>query len=258
MVRISTEASSSSSQPQPFMNLMKRKAILSAAILGLSLSAWAATYDSGFQNSGLIPDDTTVWSDTHTVSGEQPYITSVSVTLNLSGGQNGDLYAYLSYGNTKLVLLNRVGTGTGENSTSNPTYTFGYSASGFSGLVLADGGPSGDIHAYGGGALSGTYTADGRNVSPVIQSAAQATALQGAPQQTFFGQFGGLNPNGDWTLSFADMTQNGLQSTVTGWTLSLETSSVPEPVNVALGIFAGLGLAVGAWRSRFWQRANRI
>lgn len=218
------------------MNLMKTKAILSAAILGLSLSARAATYtfNSGFENSGVIPDNTTMWSDTHTVSGELPYITSVSVTLNLNGGQNGDLYAYLSYGNTMVVLLNRVGTGTGEN----PTYTFGYSASGFAGLVLADGGPSGEIHNYGGAAPGGTYTADGRNVSPVIQSEAQATALHGTSRQTFFGQFGGLNPNGDWTLSFADMTQNGLQSTVTSWTLNLGTSSVPEPINVALLVFA--------------------
>jgi hypothetical protein len=37
-----------------------------------------------------------------------------------------------------------------------------------------------------------------------------------------------------------------------------EISAVPEPVNLALGLFAGLGLAFPLWRSQFWKRKARV
>src|ERR1035441_7780593 len=36
-------------------------------------------------------------------------ISDIKVTLDISGGWNGDLYAYLSHGSSYSVLLNRVG-----------------------------------------------------------------------------------------------------------------------------------------------------
>jgi subtilisin-like proprotein convertase family protein len=220
---------------------MKIATLLSAVVLGVSLSAQATLYDSGFANNGNIPDgNPTGWSDTRTVSGLGTLIQSLSVTLNLSGGYNGDLYAYLSYDGTKLVLLNRVGVGTG----SSPTFTFGYSGAGFSSLVLQDGGVNGDIHTYGGGVGTGTYSADGRAVSPVVNNSADATALYGTSRDTFNSKFGGLNPNGDWTLFIADMSGGGGQTHVDSWGLNI--TAVPEPVNVALGVFgvvlAGCGI----------------
>src|SRR6185503_8864553 len=106
---------------------------------------------------------------------------------------NGDLYAYLSYNGQLVVLLNRVGVGTG----SEPTFSFGYSGAGFTGLVLQDGGVGGNIHNYGGGVGSGTYSPDGRNVSPVVLGAGDAATLYGTTPGTFYGAFGGMNPNGD-------------------------------------------------------------
>lgn len=50
--------------------------------------------------------------------------------------------------------------------------------------------------------------------------------------------FNGQNPNGTWTLFFADTSAGGT-STLNGWSLNI--TAVPEPVNVALGAF-GLGL----------------
>lgn len=223
--------------------------LLSAMLVSISLSAPAALYNSGFANNGYIPDgDETGWSDTRTVSGLDPTITSVSVTLNISGGYNGDIYAYLSYNGSKLILLNRVGVGTGLE----PTYSSGYSGAGFSGLVLQDG-ASVNIHNYGGGVGSGTYLADGRDVDPLSSPA----TLNGTSQATFSGTFAGMNPNGDWTLFFADVVSSGgVQSQVASWSLDIITA-VPEPANVALAVFGVLFVGAAAGR-RLWGVVQRI
>ena len=51
-----------------------------------------------------------------------------------------------------------------------------------------------------------------------------------------------MNPNGSWTLFFADMSA-GEQSQVVSW--ELDISAVPEPVNIALAIFGAVALLVG-------------
>ncbi len=59
-----------------------------------------------------IPDgNLSGWSDLHTFSGIPAVIESVTVSLNICGGYNGDLYAYLSHEGALLPLLNRVGVG---------------------------------------------------------------------------------------------------------------------------------------------------
>jgi hypothetical protein len=63
--------------------------------------------------------------------------------------------------------------------------------------------------------------------------------------------FNGQNPNNAWTLFFAD-TDPGGQTTLNSWSLNI--TAVPEPVNVALGIF-GLGLT-GAAAVRFYRRSR--
>jgi hypothetical protein len=50
--------------------------------------------------------------------------------------------------------------------------------------------------------------------------------------------FNGMDPNGTWTLFFADLSA-GNTSTLNGW--SLDVTAVPEPVNVAMAIL-GVGL----------------
>ena len=43
------------------------------------------------------------------VSGANSSLSDIAVTLNVSGGYNGDLYAYLSYNGVLVPLLNRIG-----------------------------------------------------------------------------------------------------------------------------------------------------
>ena len=68
-----------------------------------------------------------------------------------------------------------------------------------------------------------------------------------------FANFNGLNPNGTWTLFIADLSA-GDQSQLVSWDLNI-IAVVPEPVNVALGIFAGVFLAIPLARD---QRVRKL
>jgi subtilisin-like proprotein convertase family protein len=235
----------------------RTKTVLGAALLlGFCLSASAAVYSpswsSGFANSGNIPDaNPTGWSDSRVVSIADASITDISVHLNISGGFNGDLYAYLSYNGVLIPLLNRVGV-----AASSPASSFGYSDTGFDITLTSTGN---DVHFYGrnsptfngNGQLTGSWAVDGRNIDP--QSA--PGDFDSASRNTF-SDLNGLNPNGTWTLFFADMS-GGSQSQVVSW--GLDITAVPEPANVALGIFGGLLAVGGFWRARrSAQSAKRL
>jgi subtilisin-like proprotein convertase family protein len=232
---------------------MKKLILLAVLHLAASVPAPAIsfTYNSGFDNGvNILDGNVNPWSDTRTVSGTAGLtITDVSVRLNLSGGYNGDLYGYLSYNGTTLILLNRVGVGTG----SEPTFSFGYAGAGFSSLLLQD--VASDIHSYGGGVGTGTYSPDGRDVSPL----SSPSVLYATGRDTFSGKFGGMNPNGEWTLVLADVSAGGGQAHVVSWGLDINQAgeAVPESLNMALGVFAAVVLLVlgeRAWRARSQAR----
>ncbi|MBS0659956.1 MAG: PEP-CTERM sorting domain-containing protein [Verrucomicrobia bacterium] len=164
----------------------------------------------------------------------------VEVTLNISGGLNGDYYVYLVHstpgGTGFSVLLNRVGRTTGS--------PFGYGDSGLT--VTFSGSALNDIHTYqtvtnpGGGALTGgTWSPDARNVDP-------ATVDTIDPRTATLASFNGLNANGTWTLFVADVASLG-QGTLISWGLHLQ--GVPEPGTVAAGAVGALLVAAG-WRRR--------
>jgi hypothetical protein len=66
--------------------------------------------------------------------------------------------------------------------------------------------------------------------------------------------FTGQDPNNTWTLFFADQSTGGTTTLNNGWSLDIE--AVPEPVNMALGIFGGLmGVVVVA---RSFKKAKSL
>lgn len=209
-------------------NAMKQKLLVVLAVLTLGSSAPAAL--SWSWNPGApIPDaNLNGWSDTRTLSGVWGFITDVNVTLNISGGFNGDLYVYLSHGGQTALLLNRVGRTALSGA--------GYGDAGFN-ITLSDG--SADIHSYGGNGgsqLTGTWGADGRDIDPLASGATfdAATRQNGGNP---LGLFNNADPNGAWTIFVSDVS-GGNQSTVVSWGLGMTTA--PEPMNVAAGLFAAL------------------
>jgi subtilisin-like proprotein convertase family protein len=198
---------------------MNKQLLAGMLMLGAMLNSQAALYSLGNVNGSgtalnlAIPDgNPNGISSTITVGGELPTLMNLTLTLNVSGGYNGDLYAYLSYNGTLVTLLNRVGTGSGNAIQS----TYGFSTAGFNNVTLSDTGTGGNIHNVQSPGSAVSYTADGGSLS----------------------SFNGLDPNGTWTLFFADLS-GGSTSTLNGW--SLDVTAVPEPVNVSLAIF-GVGM----------------
>ena len=115
-------------------------------LFATALSAAAQTHS--FVNVGaVIPDnDPNGYQSSQTLSGVPLPIAHVSVTLNISGGINGDLYAFLSHNGTMAVLLNRVGR-TGSNALGYPDVGFGPDGTGSN--FTFDDQASHDVHYYG-------------------------------------------------------------------------------------------------------------
>jgi len=237
---------------------MKYSNLIFAAMLVMGLTARAGIYYQGsvsvggtqkgpLQNSTILDGNVGGMWNTMDLTGVGlgSSLTDIKVTLNLtSGGYNSDLYAYLSYGGVLVPLLNRIGLSS--------THGFGAPGQGLNNVTLSDAG-SANIHTYvaGGSTLSGTYKPDGQTTSP-LSSASSFAADGGSITLDAVGTgFGTMNPNGRWTLFFADVVAGGGNSSLSGW--SLDITAVPEPVNMALGLFGVLfagAIAVRRWLTR--------
>ena len=212
---------------------------LAPAVLSLALSASAhgGLYTFNYGVNAAIPDNSIIGlTEAETISGLNAPIADIQVGLNISGGFNGDLYGYLRLNDSPLVVLvNRVGMTSG-----NPD---GYLNPGML-ITLTPSSTAPDIHSY-------------QNYSPVYNSSGQVTGTWQADGRTdplgasrgSLSQFNGLDPNGTWTLFFADLSPGG-QSTLVSW--SLDVTTVPEPVTVALAVFAALAavLKLLSWRRK--------
>lgn len=229
--------------PQRFLLFVPAAFFLGVATLP------AETEIYSFTPNAVIPDfDSSGLADTRVLSSAITVLTDVQLTLTISGGYNGDYYAYLSHGSGFAILLNRVGR-TGANA-------FGATDAGFTNVTFT-GSALADIHTYasvtdpaGGPLVGGLWAVDGRNVDP-------AGALDTSPRSAFLSSFQGLPASGGWTLYVADLAPAG-QGTLSSWSLTLTgVSAVPEPATWAAGALAGL--AAGAvLRRRKAGKKDRI
>src|SRR5438876_350100 len=104
-------------------------------------TAQAGLYTAGLTPNAPIPDgNVNGYQSSLTLSGLPTLTLDVNVTLNISGGWNGDLYAYLRHGDGFSVLLNRVGTP--------DNYGFGYGDTGFHVTLDSQATQSVNIHLY--------------------------------------------------------------------------------------------------------------
>jgi subtilisin-like proprotein convertase family protein len=217
---------------------MKKQMLFYLTILALAGSARASINVYTVNNlSATIPDnDLNGYQNSQTIGGLSGPMTDVTVSLNITGGFNGDLYIYLYHDNTLAMLLNRVGL-----SASNGV---GYPNTGFD--ITLDDQAANDVHFYqafpytlnGSGQLTGPWQPDGRLIDPL----SPGSAFPGATRSNVLNVFDGMDPNGSWTLFAADVSSGGI-STLQGWGLAITT--VPEPTCAAL---IGLGLAYGLCR----------
>ena len=216
------------------MNLSTENNMRTSILIGILLAGAASSTTAALYNytgpAYAIPDGNIngVFS-TIAVSGAGLSLSDIKVTLDVSGGFNGDLYAYLSYSGNSVPLLNRVGVGTINGGTA-----FGSTGSGFT-VTLGSTGT--DIH-WTSGTLNGNYLADGRAIDPL--SGAMNFNADGT--RNLNGTFGGADPNGTWTLFFADMSGGGT-ATLNGW--GLDITAVPEPKEWGLLAAAGLLISCG-------------
>ena len=181
-----------------------------------------------------IPDGNPVGLSSSTnLSGIYGGILNVTVTLDITGGFNGDLYAYLAGPSGGFaVLLNRTGITAGN--------SFGYSDTGFN--VTFDDSAANNIHLYQndspnynvGGQLINAWQPDGRNIDP--QSS--PSTFDSTSPTADLSSFNGNSANGAWTLFVADLSSGG-QGTLVSWGLTVVT--VPEPQTWVL-IAGGVGL----------------
>ena len=121
---------------------MKTKLIIVGFGL-LALTGWSQTLTGSYTNSTVtaIPDGSPVGvMEQFTMSSLGGSISNVQVTLDITGGFNGDLYAYLVDPQGQLVvLLNRPGV-----TSINP---FGYGDAGMN--ITLDDLAANNIHDYG-------------------------------------------------------------------------------------------------------------
>jgi subtilisin-like proprotein convertase family protein len=200
--------------------------LVSTLMLAFAWGGRAGTYSFNWSvQNGAIPDGNPIGTvDSRTLIGLGSSIQDVNVTLNITGGWNGDLYAYLAHDSGFAVLLNRAGR------TENALWGYG---DGGVNVTLDDTAESGDIHLYGGnsgGPLTGLWQPDGRNADP-------ASVTDATPQLALLSSFNGSDANGTWTLFFADLSGGG-QSQLVSW--GLEITTIPEPANLTLIFLAGL------------------
>lgn len=173
----------------------------------LIATAQAATISQMWDLSEVVPDnDFTGWTDTRIVTTPLTSISLVEVHLKISGGLNGDLYAYLRHDTGFSVLLNRVGR-----TELNPDGSF---TSGMD--VTFTTGANEDIHNA--GIFSGEFLSDGRETS-------SSAVLDTDSRTATLSSFNGLDPNGEWTLLVADVSPV-FQSTVESWGITIH--STPE------------------------------
>ncbi len=205
---------------------MTMKALVLPATIGcvlLALNASAVSFET--TANAPIPDaNPTGLTSTIDVTNFPGLIQSVTVTLNISNGFNGDLYAYLEHGtNGFAVLLNRVGKMDSE--------PFGYGDAGFS-VTFSDLATM-DIHNYGGNGgapITGTFLPDGRDVDPLL-------VLNTDARTALLSSFANDDAGGTWTLFVEDVV-SGHQAVLAEWSLDI---IVPEPAAGALfvcGTFA--------------------
>jgi hypothetical protein len=207
---------------------------------GAFLSAQAATISGTLSNLNLtIPDASTgtVLPSTIVLNSGGQLISSLRISVTVTGGSNGDLYILLEHGGKSSVLVNRPGLDTTVASSSYGSPSRGLNVTFFDAapVDLKTSIPMSLDASYGAGGandgqaqVTGVFQPDGRDVSPFsadLNSPATATRT--------LAEFNNMAVDGPWTLSLVRI--DSLEtSTLESWSVEATSSTVtvPEPGTV--------------------------
>jgi len=177
--------------------------IMACLALALGVSRARADYFVAV-NTDLPEGNLAGLTSSQTVSGlpGSGLISSLSVNLNITGGYNGDLYAYLEApSGATVTLFNQPGVTDDD--------PFGYGGSGLN-VTLTDNAAA---------TLQSTPETDGTTVTGTYQ-----------PVVAFF-TLNGQSGNGNWKLFVANVADGGGQSELDNWSLDFSPAptAAPEP-----------------------------
>jgi hypothetical protein len=235
------------------MKMLSQKLIYLAflACMG-TLPATAGVSSTSVENiNAIIPDGDLNGISSQLISGLSGTISDVNVTLTISGGFNGDYYAYISHDGVSAVLLNRVGL-TSSSSVGYPDAGFGPDNAAV--RFTFDDQAAHDVHLYrnfsfalnGNGQLTGSWQPDGRAINPL----SAGSVFDSAPRSNMLGAFNGMDPSGSWTLFVSDVSAGG-EGTLINWGLTITT--VPEP---HAGVLLLFGSSLILARTRIKRRSR--
>jgi subtilisin-like proprotein convertase family protein len=193
------------------------KSLLIAFLLGCGVASATTVISETWEIGATVPDHSTLgWSDTRYIESTAGSILDVQVHLKISGGFNGDLYAYLAHESGFAILLNRPGR-----TAANPDGSF---TTGIDAVFASAAG----LDAHLADSFAGTFQPDGRNISPYL-------VTDESPRTALLTSFEGGDSWGYWTLFVADLSPM-LESTVDEWGLVItaETLAIPEPGPISI------------------------
>lgn len=207
---------------------------------------YSQSFSSGSSIGAISTDGSAAlgFTGNFTHAGVQDQVVNLTLDLNISGGYNGDLYGYLLAPNGTYTIFRNTYVANGD------AYGAGMN------IRLQDA----DLGVATGLATTALLSP---NSSTTLNGSIQDVALGGilngiyTPLNTFGGTIGGpqFNPtgsqaNGIWTLYLTEIGAGDESApTLTGWSLNLAV--VPEPVSLALGLFAAMLVALTGVK-RFW------
>lgn len=188
------------------------------------------------------------------------YLMGILVAFNLPAGATLYQFGTLAGGSALGAIpdYNTLGT-SGLTGTSFAASGLDTSISVLTLTFLLQGGSATDLSGYlrlGNSSGSPSYDLTSLVQSQTLNTVSPTSYTIDFTSIAFSTAFNGQNPNDSWTLFFAD-TVTGDTTTLKGW--SLDITAVPEPVDAALVIFAGIAigsLGVRKWFTHADRRAN--
>lgn len=207
---------------------------------GWCLSAQAATISGTLSNLNLaIPDASSgsVLPSTIVLNSGGQLISSLRISVTVSGGFNGDLYILLEHGGKSSVLVNRPGLDTTVTSSAYGSPSRGLNVTFFDAATvdLKTSIPMTLDASYGSGGVNdgqaqvtGVFQPDGRDVSPFSADLSTSTT-----ETRTLSEFNNTTMDGPWTLSLVRVSSLET-STLEGWSVEATSSTVtvPEPGTV--------------------------